>query len=202
MAGRQADVAALPHTGKDRDVWRTITIAVCIAVAACSVRQPASHRTVAAFEVPLRSEIEKIQFLDVLRAEAKSEGLHVDSDSEQDLRDTANAIPLATMTINASVWRGQQDDQLEASVQDTLHPGVAWIMFSQGENPSLAKRFRDRVMAEIIEQWPDTRSIPVMPTGALPLREDMVLTPQRYRVKPDVASAYELPKSSPLIAGR
>jgi hypothetical protein len=55
-------------------------------------------------------------------------------------------------------------------------PGLVWIMFSKGGHPDLAARFRQRVRAKIIQRWPDARSLPIMPTGSIPLRHHMVLT--------------------------
>jgi hypothetical protein len=80
------------------------------------------------------------------------------------------------------------------------HLGLVWIMFSQGENPSLSTRFRERVMNKIVERWPHTQSLPIMPTGAIPLHRHLRRTPDGYRVEPSVADNYQLPSSSPLIA--
>jgi hypothetical protein len=181
-------------------MWRLIVLVACLAAFGCSVHQPESSKTVSAFEVPLLSEDERNQFLDLLRREAKAEGLHVDAESKQELQDRARAIPEATMTIHAAIWRGSEDDQLEASVMDLGTLGRAWISFSRGRDPALATRFRERLMSQIVKRWPDTRRLPIMPTGAIPLHDDLLLTRDGYRVKRDAASKYELSPSSPLVA--
>ena len=55
-------------------------------------------------------------------------------------------------------------------------------------------------MQKIIERWPGTQSLPIMPTGSIPLPKDLRLTQQGCRVKPDAAPHYDLPPTSPLIA--
>jgi hypothetical protein len=163
-------------------------------VAGCGVApQPESAKTVAAFEVSLPTEQDRTEFLSVLRRVAKAEGLHVDSASQQELKRMAEAIPESKMTIHAAVWRGTNDDELEASILDQPdHLGQAWIMFSKGEDPALATRFRDRAMAEILLRWPGTLSLPIMPTGAVPLHRDLIRTPTGYVIDPSAAPKYEL----------
>ncbi len=162
-------------------------------VAGCVEPQPESAKTVAAFEIPLPSESDRSEFLSVLRQAAEVEGLHVDSDNERELQEIAEVIPQAEMTIHAAVWRGANDDELIASVMDQYgHLGRVWIMFSKGEDPPLAGRFREQVMRETIARWPDTLSLPIMPSGAIPLHADLVRTPSGYIVDPSAASKYEL----------
>jgi len=70
------------------------------------------------------------------------------------------------------------------------HLGQAWITFSKGEDPKIATKFRDRVMREIVGRWPDTLSLPIMPTGAIPLYGDLIRTPKGYVVAPSAAFKY------------
>lgn len=56
----------------------------------------------------------------------------------------------------------------------------------------LASRFRENAMREIMLRWPGTLSLPIMPTGAIPLVEDLVRTPNGYVVNPSAAHKYEL----------
>jgi hypothetical protein len=81
------------------------------------------------------------------------------------------------------------------------HLGLAWLTFSKSEEPERTARFRERVMKRIMLRWPKTETLPIMPTGAIPLHDDLVLTKDGYRVKRTVASKYELPASSPLATG-
>ena len=52
--------------------------------------------------------------------------------------------------------------------------------------------FRERAMHEIMLRWPITLSLPIMPTGAMPLPRDLVRTPNGYVVDPSEAHKYEL----------
>jgi hypothetical protein len=171
-----------------------VCIAICLATVGCSVStQPESARTVAAFEVPLSSEADREQFLAILRGAAAAEGMHVDLESEQDLENDARASPLLEKTLNVAVWRGANDDELIASAMDQHdHLGQVWIMFSRGKDRALSRKFRARAMGAIKLRWPDTLSLPIMPTGAIPLHADLVRMPTGYIIKPSEAHKYQL----------
>jgi hypothetical protein len=163
-------------------------------VASCGVaHQPKSAKTVAAFEIPLSTEEDRADFLDMLRRRAEAEGMHVDAATSEELEHTGRVIPEAKRTIRAAVWRGSNDDEFVASILDFHdHLGPVWITFSRGEDPEIATRFRERLMHEVRERWPDTLALPIMPTGAIPLHDDLVRTPDGYVVDPAAASKYEL----------
>ena len=168
-------------------------LAVCCLIAACSARQPDSWRTVAAFEIPLSSEADREEFLLVLKGAAEAEGMHVDLTSSQDLRAMAQAIPQSESTVRAAVWRGSKDDEPVATAMDLAgHLGRIWLTFAKGEDPSLNNRFQQRAMSEIIRHWPSTLSLPVMPTGATPLPQDLIKTKDGYIVNPSEAHKYQL----------
>ena len=166
-------------------------------VAGCGVaQQPESARTVAAFAVPLPSEADREQFLAVLRTAAAAERMHVDTESKQDLENAARASPLLEMTMNAAVWRGANDDEPIASAMDQHdHLGEVWLTFFRGKDPALSRGFRERAMRAIELRWPDTLSLPIMPTGAIPLHDDLIRTPDGYVVKASEAHRYQLPGS-------
>lgn len=168
-------------------MWRIALLATLVVLASCGeTLQPESSKTVAAFEVPLPSVQDRSEFLMVVRREAEAEGLHVDAASADELKDTAEAIPLAAMTIHAAVWRGSEDDQLEASIMDQHdHLGQVWIMFSKGEDPETARRFRIRLMPKIIARWPGTLSLPILSTGAIPNHDELRRTPDGYVLDAD-----------------
>jgi hypothetical protein len=171
---------------------RIVSVALCAVIIGCGVAQPESARTVAAFEVPLWSEADRNQFLSVLRAAAEAEGMHVDADSKQEFEERARAIPEAEMTLHATVWRGSTDHEAVALAMDQRdHLGQVWIMFSRGEDPTPANRFRERAMRVIVLRWPDTLSLPIMRTGAIPLHRDLIRTPSGYIVNPSEARKYE-----------
>jgi hypothetical protein len=118
--------------------------------------------------------------------------MHVDAESERDLENASRASPLLEMTLNATVWRGANDDEAIASAMDQYdHLGQVWLIFSQGKDPPLSRRFRERAMRTIKLRWPDTLSLPIMPTGSIPLHADLVRTPAGYVVKPSKAYKYQ-----------
>lgn len=148
--------------------------------------------------MPLPTSEERAELLSILQRTAEREGLHVDASTAEELAQLSKVSPF---TIHAAVWRGADDEEALASVMDMPgSPGRAWITFSEGEDPDLAKRFRERAMRDILERWSSTQSLPIMPTGAIPTPEDLRQTPDGYRVKRSVAARYELPPTSPLIA--
>jgi hypothetical protein len=170
---------------------RSITlIAICALIVGCGEKpQPESIKTIAAYSVPLRSDQDRNEFLSVLRAAAKEEGMHVDAASQQQLESMA---PNVVMTIYAAVWRGSADDEPIASVMDADHLGQAWVTFSRGTDPKENRKFREHAMREIARRWPDTLSLPIMPTGAIPLYSDLIRTPKGYVVAPSAAHKYAL----------
>lgn len=179
-------------------MWK-IALVLLLACSACGVApQLKSARTVAAFEVPLSTASDREELVVLLRQEAKAEGFHVDAATADELKQLSEVSPL---TINAAVWRGKDDDEAVASVMDGVdHPGLAWLTFSLSDEPQRTARFREAVMKRIVRRWPKTHALPIMPTGAIPLHEDLLLTGDGYRVKRQAAFKYGLPASSPLIA--
>jgi hypothetical protein len=179
-------------------MWR-IAFVLLLACSSCGVApQPKSARTVAAYEVPVPTASDRKALLGLLSEEARTEGFHVDADTDEENRQLSE---VAAITINAAVWRGKNDDEAVASVMDGAdHLGLAWLTFSESDEPKRTARFRASVMRRITQRWPKTQALPIMPTGAIPLHNDLVLTKNGYRVKRQAASAYDLPASSPLIA--
>ncbi|QIG80794.1 hypothetical protein [Stakelama tenebrarum] len=160
--------------------------------AACGVApQPASNETVAAFEVPLSTAEDRAAFIAILRGAATAEGGHLDAASDEELRQTAEAMPAAKMSIHVGVWRGQEDEENWAVVMDQAdHIGQVWIMFARGEDAALASRFRERAMQAIRKRWPDTLSLPIIDRRTIPLHRDLVRTPTGYKLDPAAASKY------------
>lgn len=179
-------------------MWRiAFVLLVC---SACGVApQPKSARTVAAYEVPLTTAPDRDMLVAMLRQDAEAEGFHVDAATMDELKQQSEVSPT---TINAAVWRGKDDDEAVASVMDGPdHLGLARLTFSKSEEPERTARLRERVMKRIMLRWPKTETLPIMPTGAIPLHDDLVLTKEGYRVRRQAASKYELSPSSPLATG-
>jgi hypothetical protein len=153
------------------------------------VPQPESIRTVAAFEVPLTSAVDRADFLTILTAEARAEGLDVDVETAEQNR-MAEKIPELRSSIHATVYRSGYRRHSEALVSDQFHPGSVWISFQKGEDPALAQRFRERLMSRTIERWPETLSVPIAQTGALPHKRDLVRGNQGYEIDPAKMAGY------------
>lgn len=79
------------------------------------------------------------------------------------------------------------------------HLGLVWIAFLEGEDPVSAARFRDRVMNRVMLRWPETMSLPVMPTGSIPNPYQLVRTPSGYKLNPAYISSYDVEASSPTV---
>lgn len=167
-----------------------IVLAFCLVCAACSaVQQPKSAKTVAAYEVPLPTASERQRFLALLSAKAEAAGFHVDAATDGELKIVSEVSP---QTMNATVWRGKDDEEPIAFAMDFEDRlGRVWISFSLGEDPSRSRRFRASLMPAVKDQWPATASLPIMPSGAIPLTKDLIRTPKGYVVDPAAASKYE-----------
>lgn len=179
-------------------MWRSLLVLLLACSACGGAPQPESARTAAAYEVPLPTSSDREELIAMLGQEAKALGFHVDAATADEIKLQSEVSPL---TINAAVWRGENDEEPVASVMDGAdHLGLAWITFSKSEVPERTARFRERVMRRIMLRWPKTQALPIMPTGAIPLRDELLLTTAGYRVKREAASTYGLSPTSPLIA--
>ncbi len=155
-----------------------------------AVDQPQWVRTVAAYEVSLPTSKDHKRFLALLEAHAEQQGFHVDAATEAELRTLSQVAPI---TFKASVWRGDDDDESMASAMDSKeHLGRIWISFPRGKDPELSDRFRTELVSDIVLLWPDTRALPIMPNGAIPLARDLARENDRYIVRPSAAAKYEL----------
>lgn len=180
-------------------------LAAFLAQVFAPVPQPVSIRFVAAVEIPLRTPADRSDLLAMLRRHASASGLHVDDGSQawRELQRNAPDLPaFARRTLSVGVWRGEGDDDLEVSADDTGHEGRAWVIFSRGKQPELATRTRQGLLGAIARRWPGARRLPVLPSGGLPLAGDLRLGPGGYRIARAAASSYRLPETSPLLAPR
>jgi hypothetical protein len=164
--------------------------ALALICTGCGVaEQPEWAKTVAAYEVPLPTDADKVRFTELLRKEAEAEGFHVDAATQRELEVLSGVSPV---TFSASVWRGENDEESIASAMDFEDRlGRVWLAFPLGQDPDRSKRFRERLLPEVMAVWPDTASLPIMPSGAIPLTRDLVRTPSGYVVNPSAAARYE-----------
>lgn len=152
-------------------------------IRACQpVPQPESLRTVAAFEVPLTTKADRADFMTILNAEAAAEGLNLNVETAEEMERWAEMSPKFRKSIDATVYRAGDLRQTEARVSDQFHFGHVWMSFTHGGDPTLARRFRERLVARITERWPETLSVPVAQTGSLPHREDLVRGAHGYDI--------------------
>lgn len=169
-------------------MFRLATLLSVMAVACGSIEQPESSRTVAAYEVPLPTSGDKEQFLALLEEVGEAEGYHVDFATQNELKVLSEISP---MTFKASVWRGEDEESMATAMDFKDRIGRVWITFPRGEEPARSKRFRNILVPRIKTEWPATASLPIMPTGAIPLTPDLIRTPSGYKVKPDAALKYK-----------
>lgn len=184
-------------------MWKAAILGLIEICVACAPADQESVRTVAAVEIPLETVDDRHDLLAVLRRHAAADGeLHIDDVSEKwrELEQEADTPADIRKTIYVGVWRGRDDDDIEASVDDVGHNGRAWVTFLKGRQPDRAARFRKSVLADIRRRWPGANALPVLPTGGLPLSDDLRMTPTGYKIDASAAARYELPKSSPLVA--
>jgi hypothetical protein len=178
-------------------MWKLVLL-----LAACSPVDQTSVKTVAAIEIPLQSDADRIALVELLRRHALTADLHVDDVSEKwRAFERQSTVPVADrFTLNVGVWRGQDDDEAEVLADDRYHPGRVWVTFQRGSDPDRSTRFREPLIADLLKRWPSSQAIPILVGGNLPLASDLVATKDGYRVKASAARRYDLPASSPLIA--
>ena len=166
-------------------------LALILALVCCgcgAAEQPKWAVTVAAYEVPLPTTADKARFLNLVRVKSEAQGFHVDAATPHELDVLSEVSP---MTFSASVWRGENDEETIASAMDFEDRiGRVRLSFPLGQDPARSARFRTAVVPEIKKIWPSTRSLPIMPNGAIPLTEDLVRTPLGYTVNPSAAAKY------------
>ena len=167
-----------------------VFLSLFLVCSACGIaEQPESAKTVAAYEVPLPTPSDKRRFIALLTQKADVAGFHVDAATDEELKVTSE---VSAQTFNATVWRGKDDDEPIASAMDFEDRlGRVWISFSLGEDPVRSRQFREELVPAIIDGWPETASLPIMPNGAIPLTRDLVRTPKGYIVSPTAAAKYK-----------
>jgi hypothetical protein len=166
-----------------------VVLCLVLLCAGCVAEQPESARTVAAFEVPLPTQSDKSDFLALLRKEAAENGYHVDAASEGELAQMSQTSPI---TFSAAIWRGNDDEAIASAMDFQDHIGRVWLTFSLGKNPETVRRFQEAVVPQIVQRWPGTASLPIMPNGGIPLTSDLVRAPSGYEVNPSAAAKYEV----------
>ncbi len=182
-------------------MWR---LAFLFAIVACGPIDQSSVQTVAAIELRMDGPAEEAALLAILKQHAHAaSGLHVDDASAKGRAvETEIGIlpPEDRLTVSFAVWRGENDEEPEVLADDRYHPGRIWVTFMRGSNAARSTHFRDPLVAALRARWPDARTLPILPSGAVPLAEDLVATDGRYLVRRSAAARYELPTGSPLFS--
>ena len=118
--------------------WLLVVGILPLSLLACTPNQEAAH-WVEAVEIPLDVATEREELVGLLSDEARRHrGLHVDDTSLRSARyyaDSEILEPDQRPTLSITVWRGEDDDQLVATVSDLFHRGRVWATFNRGENP-------------------------------------------------------------------
>jgi hypothetical protein len=183
---------------------RRLFIVPLLALSACSARAASVDQSpIAAIEVPTPTRADQSELIALLRQAAPKQGFHVDDGSAQwreFARQAKNLPPPAHKTLYAGVWSGKDDNDFIAMADDGGHNGRTWITCYSGNHPAAAKRFWLDLNAAIHRRWPTTKPIPILPSGALPLSDDLQITPKGYQIVRSAAAKYGLASSSPLIA--
>lgn len=164
-------------------VWLFLLCAGCGAV-----EQPDSVRTVAAYEVPLPTPLDKARFLDLLKKVAETQGYHVDAATPAELKVQSE---VSSITFNAAIWRGDDEEMMASAMDFQDHIGRVWVSFPRGEDATRSTRLRESLVPQIKKVWPRTASLPIMPSGAIPLADDLIRTSSGYALKPSAAEKYE-----------
>ncbi|RYE02580.1 MAG: hypothetical protein EOP61_08080 [Sphingomonadales bacterium] len=161
-------------------------------------------RTVAAIEVSIRTASDRADLLTITHQQAATDpALHVDDVSARwnDLKtQSPNFPPEADGTLYVGVWRGVNDEEQEADASDMGHKGRVWLTFPEGRNPDRSLKFRRKFIAAIRARFTDSREIPILPSGGLPLAADLRETAGGYKVARPAAARYDLPAKSNLLA--
>lgn len=181
-------------------MWRIVAF---VLLAGCSAADQESVRTVAAIELPLHEQADRVALVELLQRHAERSGFHVDDVSEKwrKFEQQANQIPSQDrVTFNVGVWRGADDDENEAVADDRSHPGRVWVTFPRGSKPDRSRRFREPLLAEMRQRWPEAKPLPILPWGGLPHARDLVLVDGDYRIARSAAVDYKLAPSLPIFA--
>ncbi len=188
----------------DHSPMRRLFILSVLALPACSAAPPSADQSpIAAIEVLTPTSNDKSDLIALLRQAAPKEGFHVDNGSAQwreFARQAKDLPPPARKTLYAGVWNGNDDDDLIAMADDGAHNGRSWITIYPGKHGAAARRFWLDLKVGIMRRWPATQPVPILPSGSLPLSEDLQLTPKGYRIRRSAAANYGLASSSSLLA--
>lgn len=183
--------------------WFFASPVPAICLLGCAPDQDAA-RYVEAIEIPLDVATERHELAELLSDEARRHsGLHVDDVSTRYARyheDIELLRPDQRPTVSISVWRGEDDDELVATVDDLSHRGRVWATFLRGKNPEQEAPFREAAIELIRERWPNSKSLPILPSGGLPNEDHFVATDEGYKLRRSEAHNYDLPPDSDLFA--
>jgi hypothetical protein len=144
---------------------------------------------VRAIEVPIRNDIDRKNLRDIMKRHGDVHGLH--------FVDTSASWQAAPPEFKKKLYfaldrplKGREE--WEVTAKDDGKGADPWVVFFYGVDPPKAKVSRDLLVAAVREGFPDLLEVPIMPSGALPLRQHLIRTPAGYEVRPDRAAAYGL----------
>lgn len=165
-------------------------------VSAC---EPGRHLTFAdAVEVPLDPKASG-QLARVLEQAAKQEGFFF-RDSSAYMRATTEGQFTVHMTMFRPLEGEKEWPEVQIQAEGDHSPWVLFLPPAEERYAAATARTRQRILAALRERWPNLRKIPILPSGGVPLADDVVLTSRGYKVVANRASDYELGANSPLVA--
>ncbi len=188
-----------------RPLHRAVLLAFALVSSACTIDQE-SNRYTEALEIPLNDDSDRRALVDILYSATRAhEDMHVDDVSERyaAYHNEVEVLDASDRpTISISVWIGENDDDLVASIDDLGHRDRVWATFLKGEDVEQHRQFRLKAVEAIRKQWPETRSIPILPSGGIGNPADFVIIDGDYRIDRAQAQTYDLPSDSQLLADR
>jgi hypothetical protein len=136
---------------------------------------------------------------EILQTTATRDGLFF-QDASAHMDAATNHALTSSMIIYRPLGRDREWPEIQVHAE---HGGPLWVLFLEAadqDHLGATSRTRDNVLADLRRRWPGLRKVPILPHGGVPLRDDLQLTPDGYKLAREKAKAYELPPNSPLVA--
>ena len=145
---------------------------------------------VRAIEVPIKDDTDRENLRDVMKRHGDKYGLHfVDTSASWQA-----APPEFRKTLYFALDRPtKQREEWEVTAKDDGKGADPWVVFFYGVDPLAAKVSRDQLVSVLRERFPNLLEVPITPSGALPLRHDLIRTPAGYEVRSDRRSLWSAP---------
>lgn len=151
-----------------------------------------------AVEVPIDPN-ESAQLSALLEDAAKRERFFFRDDSAY-MNETTNGQLTVHMTLFRPLEGEKEWPEVKVQAEANHSPWVLFLPPAEERYAEPTASTRQRILSALRARWPNLRTVPILPSGGVPLSQDVVWTRDGYKVAPEKASGYELPANSPLIA--